>query len=169
MLRLAQCQVQADHLDQAAKTYEMAQKIAASAGEIKLESMASIADAELAAGHGKTANALQLYQHALEIDRKLDDPRTTASDLYSYGLFLRDSGFSPRLAYACVREAESLMGNAKKTGEGKESPEFDSIVQVREDLEKKLAGQSARLPAELRKNLDSALQEALTLPPSAVN
>jgi tetratricopeptide (TPR) repeat protein len=177
VLRLAQCQIQVNHLDQAAKTYELAQKIAAAAGEIKLESVALIADAELAAGQGRTANALKLYQRALEIDRKLDDSRTTASDLYSYGLFLRDSGFSPRLAYACVLKAESLMGNAEemsnananKAGDAKDSPEFNSIVHAREDLEKKLAGQSTKLPAELRKNPDSALQEALALTPAAIH
>ena len=120
VLRLAQCQIQANHLDQAAKTYEMAQKIAAQAGEIKMESVASIADAELEAGQGKTAQALQLYQHALELDRKLDDSQATASDLYSYGIFLRDSGFSPRLAYACLLKAESLMQEASK-----DTPEFE--------------------------------------------
>ena len=92
VMRLAQCQIHANHLDQAAKSYELAQKIAVQSGEVKMESAASIAAAELKSGQGKTAQALPLYQHALELDRKLDDSQATASDLYSYGIFLRDSG-----------------------------------------------------------------------------
>jgi tetratricopeptide (TPR) repeat protein len=154
VLRLAQCQVQANHLDQAARTYELAQKIAAQSGETKMESVSSLSEAELKAGQGKTAQALPLYQHALELDSKLDDSQATASDLYSYGLFLRDSGFAPRLAYACVLKAQSLMGNLKDT------PEFNSVARAREELEKKLAAQPA---AAARQNQDSALREALAL------
>lgn len=153
VLRLAQCQIQAKHLDQAAATYQLAQKIAASAGEIKLESVASLSAAELSAGQGKTANALHAYQRALELDRKLDDPQTTASDLYSYALFLRDSGLSPRLAYACILKSQSMMRTFK------DAPELNSVAAAGKDLEKKLAAQSS----ELRRNPDSAVQEALTL------
>ena len=153
VLRLAQCQIQANHLDQAAKTYELAQRIAAPAGETKMESVSSIAEAELKAGQGKTAQALPLYEHALELDRKLDDSHATASDLYAYGLFLRDSGLSPRLAYACLLKSQSLMRNLK------DAPELKSVVLAREDLEKKLAAQSA----VLRQNPDSAVREALAL------
>ena len=54
VLRLAQCQMHANHLDQAEQTYELARKISAEAGETKMESAASIAAAELKAGLGKT-------------------------------------------------------------------------------------------------------------------
>ena len=153
VMRLAQCQIQANHLDQAARSYELAQKIAVQSGEVKMESAASIAAAELKSGQGKTAQALPLYQHALELDRKLDDSQATASDLYSYGLFLRDSGLSPRLAYACIVKSESLMQPFKDT------PEYKSVVEAREGLEKKLSVQ----PAVLKQNPDSAVQEALAL------
>jgi tetratricopeptide (TPR) repeat protein len=155
VLRLAQCQIQANHLDQAAKTYELAQKIAAPAGETRMESVSSIAEADLKAGQGKTAQALQLYQHALELDSQLEDSQARASDLYSYGLFLRDSGFSPRLAYACILKSQSLMQQFKNT------PEYNSVARAREDLEKKLGAQ----PADLRRNPDSAVREALALTP----
>ena len=92
VLRLAQCQVQARHPDRAEKTYELARKIAAEAGETKMQSAASVAGAELAAGQGKTKSALQLFQHAIKLDLQKDDPQATASDLYSFGVFLRDSG-----------------------------------------------------------------------------
>ncbi len=153
VMRLAQCQIQANHLDQAAKSYELAQKIAVQSGEAKMESAASIAEAELKSGQGKTAQALPLYQHALELDRKLDDSQATASDLYSYGIFLRDSGLSPRLAYACILKAQSLMQQFKDT------PEYKSVAMAREDLEKKLAAQAA----VLKQNPDAQVQEALAL------
>ena len=87
---------------------------------------------------------------------KLDDTQGAASDFYSYGIFLRDSGFPPRLAYVCFLKAQSLMQKSTDTAE------FNSIALAREGLEKKLAAQSA----ELRRNPDSALREALavTLP-----
>ena len=153
VLRLAQCQIQANHLDQAAKSYELAQKIATQSGEVKMESAASLAEAELKSGQGKTAEALLLYQHALGLDRKLDDAQTTAIDLYSYGLFLRDAGLSLRLAYACILKSQSLMQEFKDT------PEYHSVARVREDLEKELATQ----PAALKRNPDPGVQEALAL------
>jgi tetratricopeptide (TPR) repeat protein len=153
VLRLAQCQIQAKHLQQAEKTYELARTIAAQAGETKLESLASAAEAELDARQGKTPQALMLYQRALQLDAKLDDPEGAASDLYSYGLFLRDAGFPSRLAYACLVKAQSLMQRSKDTSE------FSSVALARADLEKKLATQSAAL----RRNPDSALREALAL------
>jgi tetratricopeptide (TPR) repeat protein len=153
VMRLAQCQIQVNHLDQAARSYELAQKIAAQSGEAKMESAASIAAAELKSGQGKPAQALPLYQHALALDRKLDDSQATASDLYSYGLFLRDSGLSSRLAYACLLKSQSLMQQFKDT------PEYKSVAIAREDLEKKLGSQ----PAVLKQNSDAAVQEALAL------
>jgi tetratricopeptide (TPR) repeat protein len=153
VLRLAQCQIQANHFDQAAKSYELAQKIAVQSGEVKMESAASLAEAELKSGQGKTAEALALYQHALELDGKVDDSQTTAIDLYSYGLFLRDAGLSPRLAYACILKAQSLMQPLKNT------PAYNSVATAREELEKKLATQAA----VLKRNPDPAVQEALNL------
>jgi tetratricopeptide (TPR) repeat protein len=154
VLRLAQCQIQANHLDQAAKAYELAQKIAAQAGETGLQSVASMAEAELMAQQGKTDQALQLYQHALALDSKLDDAHVMANDLYAYGVFLRDSNLSQRLAYACLLKSQSLMQSLN------DAPELSEVVQAREDMEKSLGGQSV----EVRRNADSALQEALALP-----
>ena len=153
VLRLAQCQVQAKSPGQAEKTYELARKIAAESGETKMEAAASVSAAELEAGLGKTRQALELYQHALKLDGQLDDPQATASDLYSYGLFLRDSGISPELAYACLLKSESLLQKSEH------SPELSSIVLAREDLGKKLSKQSAK---RLR-DVDAALDEALAL------
>ena len=153
VLRLAQCQIQANHLDQAARVTSWRRKSPSSPERQGWKARPASPKRKLKAGQGKTAQALPLYQHALELDRKLDDSQATASDLYSYGLFLRDSGFSPRLAYACILKSQSLMQPFKDT------PEFKSVAQAREDLEKKLAAQSAAL----QRNPDSAVQEALAL------
>ncbi len=153
VLRLAHCQIQANHADSAAKSYELAQKIAAESGETSLESAAFRAEAELKAGQRNTATALQLYQRALRLDSKVDDPQLTANDLYSYGLFLRDAGLSPRLAYACLSKSQSIMKSLK------DAPDLESLAQAREDLEKRLGAQSAGL----RRNQDSVLHEALVL------
>ena len=121
-----------------------------------MESAASVSAAELEAGLEKNRQALQLYQHALKLDGQLGDAQTTAIDSYSYGLFLRDSGLSPELAYACLVKAQSLLQSRSAT------PEFNSIVQAREDLEKKLAKQSAKRPQDPEAGFRAAL--ALTLP-----
>jgi tetratricopeptide (TPR) repeat protein len=151
MLRLAQCQVRANRADQAGNTYDLALRLAAQSGEKKLESFASVSKAELDGVQGKTAEALRLHQRALRLDRSLDDKRSEGADWYNYGLFLRDSGFPTRLVYACLLHSESLMEPFR------DSPEFSSIVQAREDAEKKLADEATRL----RRNLKPALDEAL--------
>ncbi|MBZ5707528.1 MAG: hypothetical protein LAN63_19465, partial [Acidobacteriia bacterium] len=153
VLQLAQCQVQANHPEQAEGAYALARRIASQSGEKKLESFASVSEAEFEATRGKTPEALRLYQHALRLDSTLDDPRSEAADWYNYGLFLRDSRFPIRLVYACLLNSESLM----KPFRG--SPEFPPIVQAREDAEKKLAGEAGRL----RRNPKPALDKALSL------
>ncbi|HEX3354917.1 MAG TPA: hypothetical protein VHS34_19015 [Terriglobales bacterium] len=158
VLRLAQCQIQAKHSDQAEKTYELARKVASQAGEGPMESVATVAEAELQAGQGNTGKALQLYQHALRLDLQLDDSQASANDLYSYGLFLRDSGFPSRLAYACLLKAESLSQKAKSQNSNN-APQLNPIVLAREDLEKRAGVQAAAL----RRNPNSGLQEALAL------
>jgi hypothetical protein len=117
-----------------------------------MESVSSLAEAELKAGQNKTAQALPLFQHAIELDGKLEDLQAKASDLYSYGVFLRDAGLSPRLAYACILKSQSLM-------QVKNTPEYNSVAMAREDLEKKLAAQAG----VLRQSPDSAVREALAL------
>jgi tetratricopeptide (TPR) repeat protein len=151
VLRLAQCQVQANHPDQAEKSYALAQRVASQSSEKKLESFASVSEAELEVLRGKTSEALRLYQHALRLDSTLGDKRSEAADWYNYGLFLRDSRFPTRLVYASLLNSESLMKAFK------DSPEFPPIVQAREEAEKKLGGEAA----QLRRNPKPALEEAL--------
>jgi len=57
------------------------------------------------------------------------------------------------LAYACILKAQSLMQPLKNT------PAYNSVATVREELEKKLATQAA----VLNRNPDPAVEEALNL------
>ncbi|HVO82004.1 MAG TPA: tetratricopeptide repeat protein [Terriglobales bacterium] len=153
VLRLAQCQVRANRPDQAENSYALALRLASQSGEKKLESFASVSNAELEAVRGKIPEALLHYQRALRLDSSLGDRRSEAADWYEYGLFLRDSGFSPRLAYASLLHSESLMEPFK------DAPEFRSIVQAREETENKLAGAAG----PVRRNPKPALDEALAV------
>jgi len=153
VLRLAQCQQKVHRPQDAEKSYELAQRIAAQTGESKLESFASISEAELEAEQKKLPDALRLYQHALNLDRSADDRQSEVADWYRYGLFLRDSGFPPRLAYACLVRAEFLAGSLNDDAESK------SIELVREEVGSKLAAQAA----PLQRDPQPALAEALTL------
>jgi tetratricopeptide (TPR) repeat protein len=145
--------LQANRPQAAEQSYELAQRVAAQIGDKKLESFASIGEAEVEARQGKTTDALRLYQNALKLDSVVDDRRSEAADWYTYGLFLRAAGLSPRLAYACLLKSESLMKPYRDT------PEFKPIVTAREEMERKLAGRAA----EVRRNVISELEEALTL------
>jgi len=153
VLRLAQCQAQAKHPEQAEEAYELARKIASQTGEKRLESFTSVAEAELEAGQNKIPQALRLYQNALELDAAVNDARTEATDWYSYALFLRDSGFPPRLAYACLLKSESLMKPLK------DASAQQSVALVRMEIGKKLGWRAT----QLQRNSESALTEALAL------
>jgi len=153
VLRLAQCQAQAKHPEQAEEAYELARKIASQTGEKRLESFTSVAEAELEAGQNKIPRALRLYQNALELDAAVNDARTEATDWYSYALFLRDSGFPPRLSYACLLKSESLMKPLK------DASAQQSVALVRTEIGKKLGWRAT----QLQRNSESALTEALAL------
>ena len=153
VLQLAQCQLKANQPQQAEEAYRLAQRIAVQTGQKKLESLASVGEAELEAQQKNIASALRLYQRALSLDQESGDPKSEAADWYSYGLFLRDSGFSPRLAYACLVQSESLTQSLKN------GQEATDTMLVREQLESKLAGQASAI----RRNPQPLLDEALRL------
>ena len=121
-----------------------------------MERAASVSTAVFEAWLGKTRQARPLDQHALKLVIQLSDASTTATDAYSYGLLLRDSGLSPEFAYACLLKAQSLLHKSEPT------PEFNSIVRARKELEKKLAGRSAKRSQDPEAGFREAL--ALTLP-----
>ncbi len=65
---MADCQARSSQTDLAFKSYHLAQKLAAQTRQPKLESMADVNEAALQAKAGKLGEALQLYQHALQLD-----------------------------------------------------------------------------------------------------
>ena len=152
VLRLAQCQTQANHADQAELSYGLAQRVAAQAGDKKLEGFAAISRASLEASQGRRGDALRLYQSALKLDASLDDPLSQSADWYGFALFLRDAGFDSRLAYASLLKAQALMESSK------DSADAQPIQQARADLEKKWAGKAAGI----RRDPQPVLAEALS-------
>lgn len=155
VLQLAQCQQKASHPEDAEKFYELAQKIAVQVGEKKLESLARVGEAGLEFQQKKIAPALQLYQRALTLDRDIGDANSEAADWYSYGLFLRDAGFPPRLAYACLVRSESVTQSLNNGLEGA------NVARARQEIEGKLASQAQAI----RRDPQPLLEEALKLTP----
>lgn len=152
VMRMADCQSRSDRPDAALKSYQMAKKLAAQTHQPKLESIADVNQAELQAKGGHTKEALQLYQHGLQVDQGVGDDNASAQDWASYGRFLDQYGFSPRLAYACLVKASSL---ADSQGH---SPD-DQLSSAQRRLEARL-GTSANA---IRRNPGPALKEALAL------
>ena len=137
----------------ALKSYEMAEKLAAQTKQPKLESIADINEAALQAKAGRLDEALQLYQRALQLDATNGDNAGAAVDWFAYGRFLEESGFSNRLAYACMVKAESVAKLESK------SPLPESVATIRAKREKGL-GTAA---TAVRSHPEPLLQEALRL------
>ncbi len=152
VMRMADCQARSDHADAALKSYQLAKKLAAQTRQPKLESIADVNGADLQAKAGNKSEALQLYQHALQLDQTVGDDNVSAQDWASYGNFLDVYGYSPRLAYACLVKSSSL---------GRANAEFtdDLLSSAQHRLEAKL-GASA---IAIRRNPGPAVQEALAL------
>ena len=108
LLRMADCQVRAAQKPQALQSYESAAKIAAQTKQDKLESVANVNEAALQGEAGKLDEALQLYQHALQLDESIGDRTASAEDWFAYGRFLGSHAFPAGMAYACLIKSEML-------------------------------------------------------------
>jgi tetratricopeptide (TPR) repeat protein len=157
VLRMADCQERALQRDQAVKSYELAETLASRTKLPRLESVAAVDEAALQAKAGRLAQALILYQHALQLDGSTGDREAGAEDWFSYGRFLDDTGFPARLAYACLLKSEELM---RSVPSGK-PPE--ALVAEKSKLESKLAKTTAGQAEALRHDPVPALKEALAL------
>ncbi|HUO24653.1 MAG TPA: hypothetical protein VMU61_03240 [Candidatus Aquilonibacter sp.] len=155
VLRMADCEARASETSRALRSYELAETIAAQTNEGRLESVADVNEAALQARAGKLSEALELYQHALKLDDSLGDTSAAAQDWAAYGQFLDQAGFPGRLAYACFAKSESLMGQRPQT-------QLDEELAGKEKQIEKQIGAEA---AQIRRDLEPALQEALTLRP----
>ncbi len=153
VLRMADCRARSSQTESALRSYELARKLAVQTHLPKLESVAGINEADLQSKTGNAAGAMQNFQHAIQLDKSNSDDNSTAQDWFAYGRFLEQSGFPPRLAYACVAKAASLMQSAGSSNQ--------QVSTTLARMERSL-GHSA---AAIRRDPEPALQEALALRP----
>jgi tetratricopeptide (TPR) repeat protein len=152
-LRMADCQSRSAQLELAAKSYHLAEKLAAETHQTKLESIADVNEAALQTKMGDLDEAMRLYQHALTLDQTSGDDSSAAQDWLLYGRFLNDAGFSPRLAYACLVKAEA-------TTKSLSNPDVPPVlISTRRQLEQRL-GASAEA---IRRDPTLTLSQALAL------
>jgi len=156
-LRMADCQARSSQTDRAVKSYHLAEKLAAQTKLPKLESIADVNEAAVVAQTGKLDDALELYQHALQLDTADGDPDAAVQDWFAYGSFLNDAGFSPRLAYACLLKSGSLAQSLA------DPATQDSHSTARGQLQKRLEKQLGAGAAQVRRDLSGAVEEALVL------
>ncbi len=153
VLRMADCQARSSQNNLALLSFELAEKLAAQTMLPKLESLAYVNEADLQGRTGKLDEALELYQRALRLDESTHYNESGSADWASYGRFLDQAGFSPRLAYACIvksrQQAQSVPNGSVP----------DSVTAAERRLEKQLGGTAETL----RHNLEPTLQEALNL------
>ncbi len=152
VIKLAQCNLRANHPDQALTLYDLGRKIAAQTGHPRIESVASVNEALLQSKAGRLSDALHLYQNALKLDRSNSDPASEAADWQAYGVFLNENGFPKNLAYACLMRAGSLARDSK-------TDVLPPSAEIRKELEAAL-GKDA---AGIRKSPASLLEQALLL------
>ncbi|HEY3972538.1 MAG TPA: hypothetical protein VGM18_06010 [Candidatus Sulfotelmatobacter sp.] len=157
VLRMADCQSRSSQTDAALKSYRMAKILAGRTGQLKLESVADLNEAELQAKTGKLDQALVLYQNALQLDQSTGDDSASAQDWFAYGRFLDDAGFPARLVYACLMKSDAV---------GKKLPPAsvptslaDSLAASRQEIEKRLGVEAAAI----RRDPEPTLREVMAL------
>ncbi len=153
VLQLADCQTSMHQMRDAEDSYKIAEKMASSNNEKKLDSFASVNLASLEANEGRLAEALPLYQKALRLDAGLDDREGEALDWYNYAILLKHAGFPPRLVYASLEKSKSLAGTDAS------GAQLAKIVAVQKE-------EAAVLPKQdenVRRNPERAIEEALSV------
>ena len=137
--------------------YESAVPLAEKSGDVAMESIALMHHAILSENLGQISQAAQLFQHALAVDARYNDPPSVAADWAEYGQFLLRHGQSPRLAFACILRAEELLKD-------KPGPERDAVARLRAQLESAIGIASA---AAVRKDRDAVLSQAADISPAS--
>ncbi len=154
--KVADADAAINHASDASRGYSAAAGFADKAGEKALESLALVHLADLQERQNDIRGAAQSYQHALQLDTALSDPRSTASDWFNYAQFLRKQQQPKRFVFACLLHAENVL--QKTVGD-----ELTAISQARKESEARL-GQEA---AAVRRKLDESVTESLRLKVSA--
>ena len=151
LMRLADCNLRANHPDRALKLYELGRDIASQTHQPRIESVASVNQAMLESKSGRVSDALSLYQNALRLDRSANDASAEAADWHAYGVFLNEQGYPKKFAYAALLRAETLSQDANAAP--------PAPLRLRVELESTL-GKDA---AAIRKNPAPLLEQALQL------
>jgi tetratricopeptide (TPR) repeat protein len=152
-LRMADCQARASEKGQAVQSYELAAKIAAQTKQTKLESIASANEAALQGEAGNLAQALPLYQHAVQLDDSIGDHTSSAEDWLAYGRFLDSAGFPVRLAYACFVKSAQMEDSLPEPSQRK------LLADASERAEKRVGAEAGAI----RRDPEPLLREALAL------
>jgi tetratricopeptide (TPR) repeat protein len=113
--------------------------------------VADVNQAQLLGKTGQVNDALRLYRRALELDDAAGDADAGSVDWFAYGHFLEESGFPPKMAYACMVKSERLSQSLAKSNLAA------TVVQARQQLEKRLGAEAVGI----RRNPDPLLQDAL--------
>jgi tetratricopeptide (TPR) repeat protein len=157
LIKVADADAAVHHSSDASKGYNAAVGFAEKAGEKTLESLALVHLADLQEKQNDIGGAAGSYQSALRLDAALSDPRSVASDWYSYGQFLRKQQQPERFVFACLLHAETVL--QKTPGN-----ELTVISDARKESE-------ARLGPEAngdRRKLDELVAQSLHLQVSAL-
>jgi len=152
-LRMADCQARASQKALAVQSYELAATIAAQTKQANLESIADVNEAGLQAEAGKLGKALQLYQHALQLDDSNGERTSSAEDWLAYGRFLDNEGFPARLVYACLVKSGSLEDAISDASQRK----------FLADARKKAEGRLGAEASAIRRDPEPVLKEALAV------
>ena len=150
-MRLADCNLRANHPEQALKLYELGRTIASQTHQPRIESVASVNQAILESKSGRVNDALALYQNALKLDRFANDTAAEAADWRAYGVFMNERGYPKKFAYAALVRAERLLRDAAIAPAPK-------TLRLRAELEALLGEESAAIRRDPAPLLEQALQ-----------
>jgi tetratricopeptide (TPR) repeat protein len=151
LMRLADCNLRANHPERALKIYQAGRSLAAETHQPRIESVASVNQAMLESKSGKVSDALSLFQNALRLDRSGSDSGAEAADWQTYAAFLSQQGYSKKLAYAALVRSDEISHDSYL-------PPAPALP-LRAELESSLGKDAAMI----RKNPGPLLEQALQL------
>jgi tetratricopeptide (TPR) repeat protein len=152
LIKVADADAAINQIVDASQGYRAAAGFADKAGEKTLESLALLHLADLQEKQADIRGAAQSYQHALQLDAALSDPRSMASDWFNYAQFLRKQKQPERYVFACLLHAENTLQSTP--GE-----ELAAVSQARKESEVRLGKESLAV----RSKLDGIVAESLSL------
>jgi tetratricopeptide (TPR) repeat protein len=152
LIKVADADAAVNHTADASKGYNAAAGFADKAGDKTLESLALVHLADLEEKLGDAGAAARSYQHALQLDAGVSDPRSAASDWFNYAQFLHKQQQPERFVYAGLLHAENTLKDAP-------GDELRVIQQARKESEGRLGNESSAV----RPKAEEIAKESLAL------